>query len=146
MLAELLQVAAKSCDGEFPEGELRPVRVRQILGRIKLLNTCARASDGEMLDAFLAKRLLRMPDKDTSSKEIRASFVAFCQGLGRAPCSAARFYRPLKAKLHQLGIDQRHDIVRNGKKVRGYGGLRLVPVAAVKNADSTDLTDGTDGA
>src|SRR4029079_17518041 len=27
MLAELLQVAAKSCDGEFPEGELRPVRV-----------------------------------------------------------------------------------------------------------------------
>ena len=139
----LLQIAARSFGAEFPQGEIRLDRVRQILARIKLLTTQARISDGEVLAAFMTNQLVRTPGKDVTSREIRAAFVQFNQMVGQVACPETRFYRRLTNQIrNQLGIAQRHDIVRNGKKVRGYGGLSLKSVASVKTADVADVSDG----
>lgn len=141
----LLQSVAPSFGAAFPQGEIRPARVRQLVERIKLLTTKSRASDDEVLDNFLASEVVRAPGKVITSFEFRARYVTYCQGLGRTPCSESRFFRALKAKLHGMGIDQRHDIDRNGRPVRGYGGVTLREVAS-QEADGPDATDTTDGA
>lgn len=141
----LLQAAAPSFGAAFPEGEIRPARVRQLVERVKLLTTKWRASDDEVLDNLLASEVVRAPGKSIASFEFRARYVTYCQGHGRTPCSELRFFRRLKSKLSSMGIEQRHDIDCDGKPVRGYGGLTLREVAA-KRTDGTDASDGSDGA
>ncbi len=143
----LLQIAARSFGAEFPPGEIRLPRVRQILARIKLLTTQPRIPDGVVLDAFLVNHLVRTPGKDVTSQEIRAAFVKFCQTAGHVACPETQFFRELIHLIrNQLGIGQRHDVVRNGKKVRGYGGLSLTAVTATKTTDAADAADASDGA
>lgn len=145
VLGELLQVAAKSFPGGFPDGELCASRVRQVLERIKLLAKQDRTSGG-LLDRFLETQIVLAPGSDITSLEIRAKYVTYCHALGRAPCSQSRFFRVLKAKLHSMGVDQRHDIERNGKPVRGYGGLAFKSEVPPQTSDVTDATDGSDAA
>lgn len=142
----LLQAAAPSFGAQFPQGEIRPARVRQLVERVKLLVSQPRASDDEVIDNFLASEVVRAPDQGITSFEFRARYVTYCQGRGRTPCSESRFFRALKAKLHGMGIDQRHDIDRNGRPVRGYGGLTLRQEVATEATDTSDATDASDGA
>lgn len=142
--ANLMQAAAPSFGAQFPQGEIRPARIRQLVERIKVLVQQARVSDAVVLDAFLTERLTRTPGKDITSQELRAGYLAYCQGRGRAPCSASRFYRLLRAALHGLGINQRHDVLREGKRVRGYCGLTLKDCAQINPPDGTDASDASD--
>lgn len=140
-----LQASAPHFGAEFPEGEIRPARVRQLVERIKALTQQSRPSDNQVLDAFLKDPAARPPGDGATSREFRELFIAFCNGLGYAPCSAPRFYKMLKRKLKSIGIDPRHDLDRNGKQVRGYSGLSQKLAAPVKVPDATDGTDATDG-
>lgn len=142
----LLQIASASFGAEFPHGEIRPARVRQLVERVKLLTTKPRVSDGEVLDSFLASEVVRAPGKVITSFEFRARYVRYCQNLGRIPCSELRFLRGLKAKLSSMGIEQRHDIACDGKPVRGYGGLTLRQELPTQGTDGSDGSDATDGA
>lgn len=142
-LAELLQIAARSFPGDFPEGELRPARVRQILERIKLLAKPDRSS-GELLDSFLETQTVGAPGEDITSFEFRDRYVTYCESLGRTPCSKSRFFRVLKSKLHSMGIEQRHDIQREGKAVRGYGDLTVKAKSSTKVPDAADAADAAD--
>jgi len=145
VLGELLQFEARSFPGGFPDGELRPLRVRQILERIKLLAKPDRTCGG-LLDRFLETQIVLAPGCDITSLEIRDKYVTYCHALGRAPSSQSRFFRLLKAKLHSMGVDQRHDIERNDKSVRGYGGLAFKTELPPKTSDTADGTDVSDAA
>lgn len=147
LIAELLQTAARSFGATFPVGEIRMGRVRQILDRIRLLKTESRPSDDEVLAAFLTAHLMLMPGEDVASQELRAAYITHCQVLGRPPCPKPTFYRRIRARIRAaFGITQRHDIVRAGKKVRGYSGLALKTALPINPPDVTDVTDGSDGA
>jgi hypothetical protein len=142
----LLQAAAPSFGAEFPQGEIRPARVRQLVERVKLLTTKSRVSDDEVLDSFLMNQVVRAPGKNITSHEFQAAFARYCGNIKRVTAPASWFYRRLGPKLRaQFHVGRRHDIVRNGTKVRGFGGLALREVA-VKGPDGSDATDGSDGA
>ncbi len=146
----LLQTAAPSFSDGFPQGEIRPARVRQLVERIKMLITKSRASDDEILDSFLASQVVRVPGKDTTSQEFWAAFVRHCGRINRVATPTSWFLRRLGPKLRaQFSVSKRHDVVRNGAKVRGYTGLALreqVVAAEPDGSGGSDGSDATDGA
>lgn len=142
----LLQAVAPSLGANFPQGEIKLARVRQLVERVKALTLKPRLSDHAALDSFLKDIVHRIPGKDVSVHELFTGYTAYCHAHKLVSCSEPRFFRLLHGRLKNLGIDPRHDILRAGKRVRGYTARTLKATVLTNNPDVSDVSDAPDGA
>jgi hypothetical protein len=135
LIAKGLQGVYAADPGLFPPEEIRPSRIREILGLLKTLVWKPEVKDGEIVDRYLQNALEEHLGSQSASHELWIGLCAFCRARGLPLVPEEVFYRLVKPKIRAyFGKCSRHDLVEG--HARGYADLRLKAEFAAAIADA----------
>jgi hypothetical protein len=126
-VTRFLQSSASHGLSDFPLHEIRPRRIRELLGLMKAMGGTSGGSEAEGLEQFLRLGIRREAGSDLTSLEAWEHYKEFCE-LGHLDCYTQwEFLRILPRRVRlAFGLGKPHSIQRNGKAKRGFHDLALV--------------------
>ncbi len=144
---EMIELVAKGLQGvfaadpaRFPQEEIKPSRIREILGLIKTLVWRPEVKDSEIVEQYVQAALEEYSGAQSPIGQLYVGFRAFCRARGLPLVSEKVFYRLVKPRIRvQFGRPSRHDLMDG--HARGYIGLRLKPQFAEPMAEPEQPTE-----
>ena len=144
MLGVFLQNEATNNPGAFPHPEIRPSRLSQLAERIRGLRGHPLLTEKEIIQAFLQQDLRSVPKACIGSSELFRAYLRHTKVTHQTAAPRRTFFRLAQALIRSLySVGQSHDVVRGGKRVRGYRGLELRQPVVTVASGASDTTGGS---